>query len=239
MVASQFYKSAGNTLQKPFENQLLLQMGPTDILALDQVELDFADVFGPAPNIAPQNLRFEDSVNMVAALDDNELVYDDPAVIYSRSRSLVGPTTYVSQSFKLSRLSLRETDYELEEEVNSSALKKYQESSFGCAVIEKYTVEADGNTHKDRIGLDDFEVLKVVGQGAFGKVYQVRKRNSLEIFAMKVMRKDKIMEKNHAEYMKAEREILTKVDHPFIVQLRYSFQVLTYLTTDEFVSSSS
>ncbi|MBL1680396.1 hypothetical protein ELD14_28905, partial [Klebsiella pneumoniae] len=32
------------------------------------------------------------------------------------------------------------------------------------------------------------------------------------------------MEKNHAEYMKAERDILTKVDHPFVVQLRYSFQ---------------
>lgn len=41
---------------------------------------------------------------------------------------------------------------------------------------------------------------------------------------MKVMRKDKVLEKNHAEYMKAERDILTKVDHPFVVQLRYSFQ---------------
>jgi p70 ribosomal S6 kinase len=41
---------------------------------------------------------------------------------------------------------------------------------------------------------------------------------------MKVMRKDKVVEKNHAEYMKAERDILTKVDHPFVVQLRYSFQ---------------
>ncbi|KAJ6819172.1 serine/threonine-protein kinase AtPK2/AtPK19-like [Iris pallida] len=41
---------------------------------------------------------------------------------------------------------------------------------------------------------------------------------------MKVMRKDRIMEKNHAEYMKAERDILTQVEHPFVVQLRYSFQ---------------
>ncbi|CAI9114796.1 OLC1v1015598C1 [Oldenlandia corymbosa var. corymbosa] len=74
------------------------------------------------------------------------------------------------------------------------------------------------------IGIEDFEVLKMVGQGAFGKVYQVRKIGSSEIFAMKVMRKDKIVEKNQAEYIIAEREILTKVDHPFIVQLRYSFQ---------------
>lgn len=41
---------------------------------------------------------------------------------------------------------------------------------------------------------------------------------------MKVMRKDRIMEKNHAEYIKAERDIMTRIEHPFIVQLRYSFQ---------------
>lgn len=79
------------------------------------------------------------------------------------------------------------------------------------------------------IGIEDFEVLKVVGQGAFGKVYQVRKKGTSEIYAMKVMRKDKIMEKNHEEYMKAERDILEMVDHPFIVQLKYSFQVNFWL----------
>ncbi|KMT17414.1 hypothetical protein BVRB_2g038690 [Beta vulgaris subsp. vulgaris] len=75
------------------------------------------------------------------------------------------------------------------------------------------------------IGVDDFEVLKVVGKGAFGKVYQVRKRGvSNEIYAMKVIRKDKIIEKNHVQYIKYEREILKKVDHPFIIKLIYSFQ---------------
>ncbi|EXB22551.1 hypothetical protein L484_002905 [Morus notabilis] len=47
---------------------------------------------------------------------------------------------------------------------------------------------------------------------------------------MKVMRKDGIMEKNHAEYMKAERDILTIIDHPFVVMLRYSFQNLAEVT---------
>ena len=57
---------------------------------------------------------------------------------------------------------------------------------------------------------------------------QKRKKGTSEIYAMKVMRKDKIMEKNHAEYMKAERDIWTKIEHPFVVQLRYSFQVLNF-----------
>ncbi|XP_019244278.1 PREDICTED: serine/threonine-protein kinase AtPK2/AtPK19-like [Nicotiana attenuata] len=66
--------------------------------------------------------------------------------------------------------------------------------------------------------------MKVVGQGAFGKVYQVNRKGTSEIDAIKIMRNDKIMEKNYAEYMKDERDILTKIDHPFVFQLRYSFQ---------------
>jgi p70 ribosomal S6 kinase len=47
---------------------------------------------------------------------------------------------------------------------------------------------------------------------------------------MKVMRKDRIVEKNHVDYMRGERDILTKIAHPFIVQLKYSFQVIIHLT---------
>lgn len=101
----------------------------------------------------------------------------------------------------------------------------------GLTIKEIDESSVDENVKRDSmkvrgVGIEDFEVLKVVGQGAFGRVYQVRKKNTSEIYAMKVMRKDKIMEKNHAEYMKAERDILTKIDHPFVVQLKYSFQVI-------------
>ena len=56
---------------------------------------------------------------------------------------------------------------------------------------------------------------------------------------MKVMWKDRIMEKNHAEYMKAERDIWTKIEHPFVVQLRYSFQVLNFEFIVRFLSCLS
>lgn len=86
-----------------------------------------------------------------------------------------------------------------------------------------------------KIGPGDFEILRVVGQGAFGKVFQVVRKTAREdgdgdgIYAMKVMRKDTIIKKKHVDYMKAERDILTKVLHPFIVQLRYSFQTKSKL----------
>lgn len=90
-----------------------------------------------------------------------------------------------------------------------------------------------------KIGPGDFEILRVVGKGAFGKVFQVRKKGGHGedgkgdgIYAMKVMRKETIIKKNHVDYMKAERDILAKVVHPFIVPLRYSFQVLCFLFPD-------
>lgn len=83
-------------------------------------------------------------------------------------------------------------------------------------------------THK--LAPADFEIMRVIGKGAFGKVFQVRKKGTSGtdgdgIFAMKVMKKDTIIKNKHVDYMRAERDILTKVVHPFIVQLRYSFQV--------------
>ncbi|KAI9117231.1 hypothetical protein K1719_011397 [Acacia pycnantha] len=108
-----------------------------------------------------------------------------------------------------------------------------------CAIGEKQVgVSASGEKLVVKIGPGDFQILRLVGQGAFGKVFLVRKRSDClngdggggdGIFAMKVMRKETIIKKNHVDYMKAERDILTKVVHPFIVQLRYSFQTKSKL----------
>ncbi|CAH8356422.1 unnamed protein product [Eruca vesicaria subsp. sativa] len=184
--------------------QQYFPLSPTVSLLNDDVELDFSDVFGPLPEEA------------------GDVAFDEPAVIHTRSHSLVGPSSIGNHSFRLSKLTLRETDdsVDLVECLEGELLK----DEFSGAD----DTDSDGSTDVVKVsgvvGLDDFEVMKVVGKGAFGKVYQVRKKETSEIFAMKVMRKDKIMEKNHAEYMKAERDILTKIDHPFIVQLKYSFQ---------------
>ena len=45
---------------------------------------------------------------------------------------------------------------------------------------------------------DDFDLLAVIGKGSFGKVMQVRKKDSGEIYAMKILRKDQIIERNQA-----------------------------------------
>jgi serine/threonine protein kinase len=65
-------------------------------------------------------------------------------------------------------------------------------------------------------------------------VFQVRQRGSGIVYAMKVMRKERILQKDHGDYVKAERDLLTAVLHPYIVTLRYSFQTASklYLVLD-------
>ena len=78
-----------------------------------------------------------------------------------------------------------------------------------------------------RLSIDDFELLKVIGRGAFGKVMLVRKKSgpgANQVFAMKVLRKAFIHERNQVEHTKTERAILKAMDHPFLVKLVFAFQ---------------
>uniref|UniRef100_A0A3B4BRC4 Ribosomal protein S6 kinase n=1 Tax=Pygocentrus nattereri TaxID=42514 RepID=A0A3B4BRC4_PYGNA len=71
-----------------------------------------------------------------------------------------------------------------------------------------------------------FELLKVLGQGSFGKVFLVRKitpPDSNQLYAMKVLRKATLKVRDRVR-TKMERDILAEVNHPFVVKLHYAFQ---------------
>ena len=71
----------------------------------------------------------------------------------------------------------------------------------------------------------DFELLKVIGMGAFGKVLQVRNKHSQQILAMKIISKRQLRKKSgYIENVQAERNILKRVNHPFVVKMHCSFQ---------------
>ncbi|KAG8522704.1 Ribosomal protein S6 kinase beta-2 [Galemys pyrenaicus] len=84
------------------------------------------------------------------------------------------------------------------------------------------------NLGPERIGPHCFELLRVLGKGGYGKVFQVRKvqgTNLGKIYAMKVLRKAKIVRNaKDTAHTRAERNILESVKHPFIVELAYAFQ---------------
>ncbi|XP_009802853.1 serine/threonine-protein kinase AtPK2/AtPK19-like [Nicotiana sylvestris] len=169
-------------------------------------DFDFSEVFGPHTSSSPSS-----SSNFLT----------DPQIIHSRSHSFVGP----SPRFTLSSKTLP-----LHQEVDS-------EGENGSDKVDTHNLEISGDNKEVRkIGPGDFEMLRMIGKGSFGKVFQVKMKGYGDdgdsddgIYAMKVMRKDTIIKNNHVDYMRAERDILTKVEHPFIVQLRYSFQTKSKL----------
>ncbi|KAF8901721.1 kinase-like domain-containing protein [Gymnopilus junonius] len=76
----------------------------------------------------------------------------------------------------------------------------------------------------------DFEFLKLIGRGTFGKVFQVRKRDTKRIYAMKVLSKKEIVAKKEVAHTIGERKILQcSLESPFLVGLKFSFQTDTDL----------
>lgn len=75
-----------------------------------------------------------------------------------------------------------------------------------------------------KLKIEDFELLKVVGKGSFGKVMQVRKKDTNRIYALKTIRKAHIISRSEVAHTLAERSVLAQINNPFIVPLKFSFQ---------------
>ena len=68
--------------------------------------------------------------------------------------------------------------------------------------------------------LDDFELLKIIGKGSYGKVTLVRKKETGRLFAMKSLSKPNVKRRNQVEHTKTERRVLGRTKHPFIGKFR-------------------
>eukprot|EP00286_Rhodomonas_abbreviata_P026010 CAMPEP_0181291732 /NCGR_PEP_ID=MMETSP1101-20121128/2127_1 /TAXON_ID=46948 /ORGANISM="Rhodomonas abbreviata, Strain Caron Lab Isolate" /LENGTH=510 /DNA_ID=CAMNT_0023396149 /DNA_START=250 /DNA_END=1778 /DNA_ORIENTATION=+ len=77
---------------------------------------------------------------------------------------------------------------------------------------------------QNSVSLQDFELLTMVGKGAFGRVIQVRKIDSGKIYALKVLSKDDLVSTNQVQSTRTERRVLEVINHPFIVKLHFAFQ---------------
>ena len=72
--------------------------------------------------------------------------------------------------------------------------------------------------------LDQFELLRLIGRGAFGKVFLIQNLVNKKLYAMKCIRNDLILEAGQLENTRMEKEILQKVSHPFLIDMDYVFQ---------------
>ncbi|OQV11393.1 RAC serine/threonine-protein kinase [Hypsibius exemplaris] len=91
---------------------------------------------------------------------------------------------------------------------------------------KKMAIGTSSKPHKDgkKITLDDFEFIKVLGKGTFGKVILCREKATRAIYALKILKKEVIIAKDEVAHTLTENRVLQTCRHPFITQLKYSFQ---------------
>eukprot|EP01129_Flabellula_baltica_P016980 TRINITY_DN9273_c0_g1_i1.p1 TRINITY_DN9273_c0_g1~~TRINITY_DN9273_c0_g1_i1.p1 ORF type:complete len:445 (-),score=101.65 TRINITY_DN9273_c0_g1_i1:33-1367(-) len=88
-------------------------------------------------------------------------------------------------------------------------------------VVNRQSTDISGS---NKVGMEDFDKISVIGKGSFGKVYLVRKKDDKAVYALKVLNKKTIAERDEVEHTKSERDILTQVSFPFLMKLHWTFQ---------------
>ena len=89
-----------------------------------------------------------------------------------------------------------------------------------CERIKQELAKLDTNAlraRRQQIRLSDFDLLNVIGRGAFGEVRVVRKKDTKEIFAMKKLRKADMKQMGQVKHVRTERDFMAQAGCPWVV----------------------
>ena len=85
-----------------------------------------------------------------------------------------------------------------------------------------------------KLSYSDFDKLKVLGKGSFGEVLLVRLKANNKFYAMKILTKKKVKLRHQEAHTKAERDLMVRINCPFIVNIKFAFQdnIKLYIITE-------
>jgi RAC serine/threonine-protein kinase len=169
----------------------------------------------PAPGDGPINF-FDLAGSTLTVTDDGKPVGSKGKKFGFMIR-FMQMTRFVERSFHLETPEERDEWVRAYEEVKKKVLA--QTSALRAAEGPKAQVPG-----QKQVTIDDFEMLKVLGKGTFGKVMLARERATNELYAIKVLKKEVILEKEEVTHTLTENQVLQSTDHPFLTSLKYSFQ---------------
>uniref|UniRef100_A0A0E0FE66 non-specific serine/threonine protein kinase n=1 Tax=Oryza meridionalis TaxID=40149 RepID=A0A0E0FE66_9ORYZ len=101
------------------------------------------------------------------------------------------------------------------EDSNTDSLGSIDEDGPMESSVSSRTSQMNGK-FKDRTSIEDFEIIKPISRGAFGRVFLAKKRVTGDLFAIKVLKKADMIRKNAVESILAERDILISARNPFV-----------------------
>lgn len=118
---------------------------------------------------------------------------------------------------------------------SSSNARKHHHKQFNKGIIassskiqREATLLEDSQVSKG-IGFNSFQILELLGTGAFGKVFKVRFQANKQIYTMKVLDKKYLIRNNLLRYAITQCNILRQINNPFIIKLHFSFQTADFL----------
>ena len=118
---------------------------------------------------------------------------------------------------------------ELQQELNtqSQAGESLSEGSSGCGSGGQKAGEESSDANEIRAKLpseQDYEIVKLISNGAYGAVYLVRHRETRQRFALKKINKQNLILRNQMDQVFAERDIMSFTDNPFVVSMYCTFE---------------
>ncbi|KAG5514605.1 hypothetical protein RHGRI_035865 [Rhododendron griersonianum] len=132
---------------------------------------------------------------------------------------------YIENHYKEQMKSLQERKERrnlLEKKLADADVSEEDQSNLLKFLEKKETEYMRLQRHK--MGADDFELLTMIGKGAFGEVRVCREKTTGQVYAMKKLKKSEMLRRGQVEHVKAERNLLAEVDSNCIVKLYCSFQ---------------
>lgn len=154
-----------------------------------------------------------------------KMIIKELAESYLAIKNVELPFVELSEK-SLSKFVTQKTDKK--KDLNFSRMPNY-----GLTSIKDYYTPRSSNDQSmlfnkrrdiQNVQIEDFKIIKVLGRGSFGKVTLVEFLKTGEVFAMKSLKKDTLIEEDQIQNTLLEKKILQELEHPFLVNLQFCFQ---------------
>ncbi|XP_059504701.1 RAC-gamma serine/threonine-protein kinase isoform X4 [Chiloscyllium punctatum] len=138
-------------------------------------------------------------------------------------------TTVIERTFHVDSPEEREEWTEAIQAV-ADRLQRQEEDRMNCSSSPNLDITGEDEmdtslSHpKRRVTMNDFDYLKLLGKGTFGKVILVKEKATGKYYAMKILKKEIIIAKDEVAHTLTESRVLKNTRHPFLTSLKYSFQ---------------
>nr|XP_043636720.1 serine/threonine-protein kinase tricornered-like [Erigeron canadensis] len=171
------------------------------------------------------NTRRKDSMGG----DEDESISEEEASNITKQK-VAAAKKYIENHYKEQMKNLqerRERRVLLEQKLADADVSEEDQSNLLKFLEKKETEYMRLQRHK--MGVDDFELLTMIGKGAFGEVRVCKEKTTGSVYAMKKLKKSEMLRRGQVEHVRAERNLLAEVDSNCIVKLYFSFQDAEYL----------